>query len=67
MRLDELPRGENIEHLRSKCRLADGFSIPGGSDDLGIGPAKSRAQAYRIADQGEGLQNCKFDSTIIKE
>jgi hypothetical protein len=41
MRLDELRRSEDIENLRNKCRLAGGFSIPGGSDDLGIGPAKS--------------------------
>jgi hypothetical protein len=41
MRLDELPRSANVEDLHSRCRLAGGFSIPGGSDDLGIGPAKS--------------------------
>jgi hypothetical protein len=66
MRLDELPRRENIEVLRGKCRLAGGFSIPGG-DGLGIGPAMSRARTYRSADQGDGLQKRKVDSTIVKE
>jgi len=63
--LDQLPRSENVEE-HGKYRLAGGFSIPGGSDDLGIGPAMSRARTYRSADQGEGLQRRKFDSTIIK-
>jgi hypothetical protein len=34
MRLDQLPRSENVEDLRSKCRLPGGFSIPGGGEGL---------------------------------
>jgi hypothetical protein len=67
MRLDELPRSDNIEDRRGESSSSGGFSIPGGRGGLGIGPAMSRARTYRSGDQSEGLQNRKFDSTIIKE
>ena len=37
MRLDELPRSDNIEDRRGESSSAGGFSIPGGRGGLGIG------------------------------
>lgn len=37
MRLDELPRSDNIEDRRGQSGSAGGFSIPGGRGGLGIG------------------------------
>src|SRR5271154_2245404 len=37
MRLDELPRSDNIEDRRGENSSAGGFSLPGGRSGLGIG------------------------------